>query len=167
MKRARAATFASVAALLTLPATAAGNITVPAVGGSVTGIGNITMRGTIFSISCAANIGARVLSPTHLSISPVSISACGSGATAVALGLPWSLSLVLSPRAFTITGVQVNVDNPFEVCLYSGSVSGTYTVGANSRLTITADSLTFVRGSSICSSNPSLTGYLQTNMTTT
>ncbi|MDW5596490.1 hypothetical protein VSS74_19240 [Conexibacter stalactiti] len=166
--------FASVLATLAAMAfasSASATISSPAPGGSVTGSGNVTFRGNILSTSCAIRVGATVATTTTANITSAAFTGCGSLATLTVLGLPgtpWRKSITLSPRNFTITGVQVRVQVPFVLdCLYSGSLSGTYTVGANSRLTITADALSLVRATTgDCSRDPTVTGSITTNATT-
>lgn len=157
----------AAAALVTLASAASATITSPAVGGAVSGSGSVTLRGNIISTTCSIAVGGTVTSTTGVNVTSATFSGCGSGASIVALGLPgtpWRKTITLS-GTFTISGISVELTAAIGRCLYTGGLSGTLTRGANSTLTITADSLSFVRGSGLCSTNPTVTGTIRTNAT--
>lgn len=165
LKWALAVALAVIAACAT---SAAATITVPGAGGVISAGGTVSFRGTVISASCVVGAGATVVNGTAASVSSVSFSGCGSGASLSPLGLPWRLAITLSSRTFTISGVQVVITAPVVgVCLYSGNLTGTYTVGARSSLTITGNTLRKVSGGGLCTSAPTVTGTIATeNMTT-
>lgn len=167
MKKLLMATALAAVAILGASSFASATITSPAIGGTVRGSGTVTFRGTIISTSCDVIKEGVVIVGDVLRADRIIYSNCGAGATITPLGLPWTARLTLSPDTFTLSVVQVALTAPIVgTCLYSGSITGTYTVGANTTLTITGDTLTKVSGSSLCTSNPVVTGTIRTTATT-
>lgn len=158
------------AAMLAFASTASATLTNP-IGSAVTATGRLSFRGNILGTTCNAALSGTVTSRTTGNITRATFSSCGSFAQIIVLGnlatTPWVKTITLSPRAFTIRGVNIRITAPFVDCLYSGTINGTYAPSSATVLTVTGHAFTLVSNPlGTCSPNPTLTGSFNSNLAT-